>query len=102
MTRIAELDAGLQARARSGLTRTRRVLVSAPGASVTSSTAKLTSSAPPPTIAVATVAGKASITFTGRLQSSATVDGTYTDVQNATNPYTPAGTDQMRFYKSVR
>jgi hypothetical protein len=84
------------------LAATFRAIVSAPGASVTSSTAKLTSSAPPPTIAVATVAGKASITFTGRLQSSATVDGTYTDVQNATNPYVPAGTDQMRFYKSVR
>jgi hypothetical protein len=84
------------------LTATFRVIVSAPGASVTSSTAKLTGSAPPPTIGVALVNGLPSITFTGRLQSATTVNGTYNDVQNATNPYpVPAG-QQMLFFRSVR
>jgi hypothetical protein len=44
--------------------------------------------AAPPTITVGVIAGKPSITYTGTLQSSATVNGAYTDVTGATSPYT--------------
>lgn len=40
--------------------------------------------------------GKVTITYTGTLQSAATVNGPYTDVAGAASPYTPAATGYFR------
>jgi len=51
-----------------------------------------------PTIKIGIVGGKVTITYTGTLASSATVNGTYTDVTGATSPYTvPTGPRQTFF-----
>jgi hypothetical protein len=45
--------------------------------------------------------GSVTITFTGKLQSSSTVDGTYQDVAGATSPYTvPTGGAAAQFYRA--
>jgi hypothetical protein len=63
---------------------------------------KLTGGSAPPDIAIAKSGTTATITFTGTLQSSPTVNGTYNNVTGATNPYTvPPGTTMM-FYRSVK
>jgi hypothetical protein len=56
-----------------------------------------------PTISITRNGANISITFTGRLQSSTAVDGDYTDVLNATNPY-PVNTSQSpaMFFRSVQ
>ena len=56
-----------------------------------------------PTISITRNGANTSIAYTGRLQSSTTVDGDYTDVQNATNPY-PVNTSEnpARFFRSVQ
>ena len=41
------------------------------------------------------------ITFTGKLQSAATVAGPYTEVTGATRPYTVPGATGTAFYRSV-
>jgi hypothetical protein len=41
-----------------------------------------------PSISIALVSGKPTLTFTGKLQSCETVNGTYADVSGATSPYT--------------
>ena len=46
------------------------------------------------------VNGKVVITYTGTLQSSATVNGTYSAVAGATSPYTPPSTGAHVFYRA--
>jgi hypothetical protein len=56
----------------------------------------------PPELSITGTGGALTITFTGKLQSSATADGTYQDVVGATSPYpvpTPTGT---QFFRSVK
>jgi hypothetical protein len=54
-----------------------------------------------PTVGVSHQGGVVTITFSGKLQSSATVNGTYTDVPGATSPYTvPTGSAPAQFYRS--
>jgi len=53
-----------------------------------------------PSIGIALVSGKPTITYTGTLQSSLTVNGTFTDVTGATNPYTPTATGPQTFYRA--
>jgi len=55
-----------------------------------------------PTISISTVAGVTKITFTGRLTSSTTANGTYTDVPNATSPYTVNTGTGSAFYRSAQ
>jgi hypothetical protein len=58
-------------------------------------------SAPRPTLSIAFQGGVWVITYTGTLQSSATVTGTYSTVSGATSPYTvPTGSGGMQFYRS--
>lgn len=79
-----------------------RVVAKVPGNEVISNVVKLTGGTAPPAIAIAKSGTTATITFTGTLQSSPTVNGTYNNVTGATNPYTvPAGTTMM-FYRSVK
>ena len=80
-----------------------RLIASVPGKSVTSNPVKLVlASAEPPTISIATAAGGTTVTFTGTLQSAATVAGPFQNVTGATSPYTvPAGTG-MGFFRSVK
>ena len=45
--------------------------------------------------------GTVTITFTGTLQSSTTVNGSYQDVSGATSPYpVPTGSAPAKFYRS--
>jgi hypothetical protein len=53
-----------------------------------------------PTLAVSKAADKVTITFTGTLQSSATVDGAYTDVAGASSPYTVTTSDAAKFFRA--
>ena len=54
-----------------------------------------------PTISIAIASGKVVITYTGTLQSSATVNGTYSAVTGASSPYTvPTGSGPRMFYRS--
>lgn len=54
-----------------------------------------------PTLSLSTAGGVSTITYTGTLQSSATVDGTYQPVAGASSPYTvPTGAAQRMFYRS--
>jgi hypothetical protein len=53
-----------------------------------------------PTIGIALVKGKVVITYTGTLQSSATVNGTYSAVTGANSPYTPSGNAPRTFYRA--
>ena len=80
-----------------------RVVAGVPGRALESNTVKLTAdSGTPPEVSVARSATGASITFTGKLQSSATVKGSYSDVAGATSPYpVPAGSSVV-FYRSVK
>jgi hypothetical protein len=58
-------------------------------------------SAPPPTLSIARQGGVWVITYTGTLKSSATVNGTYSNVPGASSPYTvPTGSGAMQFYRS--
>jgi hypothetical protein len=53
-----------------------------------------------PALSIGLVNGKATITFTGTLQSSGTVTGQYQDVPGATSPYTPPTPGTDTFYRS--
>jgi hypothetical protein len=54
-----------------------------------------------PTVGVSNQGGVVKITFSGKLQSSGTVNGTYTDVPGATSPYTvPTGAAPAQFYRA--
>jgi hypothetical protein len=58
-------------------------------------------SAAPPTLSLGFQGGVWKITYTGTLQSSATVNGTYNDVNGASSPYTvPTGSATMQFYRA--
>jgi GLEYA domain-containing protein len=60
-----------------------------------------TASIPTHTVSAAMVGGKATITFTGTLFASPTVNGTYTAVPGATSPYTvPSGSGAAMFYRA--
>jgi len=57
--------------------------------------------APRPTLGVSKQGGTVTITFTGTLQSSTTVNGSYQDVSGATSPYpVPTGLAPAKFYRS--
>jgi hypothetical protein len=53
-----------------------------------------------PAMSIDTTAGVTKITYTGTLQSSATANGTYTDVTGATSPYTVITTTGSQFYRA--
>jgi hypothetical protein len=55
-----------------------------------------------PTVSVGIQSGSVVITFTGKLQSSTTVNGTYSDVPGAASPYTVpvSGAAPAQFYRS--
>ena len=53
-----------------------------------------------PTVHAATVGGRVTITYTGTLLSSPTVNGNYAPVSGATSPYTPPSTTGVEFYKT--
>ncbi|HTL18380.1 MAG TPA: hypothetical protein VL793_14180, partial [Patescibacteria group bacterium] len=54
-----------------------------------------------PQVSVSRSGSTVTITFTGTLQSSATVNGTYADVPSATSPYiVPTGAAPAQFYRS--
>lgn len=78
-----------------------RVVASVPGNDLASNEVKLTEGiVEPPTVSIAGSGGTLTVTFTGTLQSSTTVTGTYSDVQGAVSPYTvPAPTGTV-FYRS--
>jgi len=60
-----------------------------------------TPSAPPPTLSIGFQGGAWKIVYTGTLQSSAAVNGTYTDVNGATSPYTvPTTSATMQYYRA--
>lgn len=86
------------------LNATFRVVASTPGASVNSGVVKLITGATvtPPDLAISTPGGKVTITFTGSLQSSATVAGPYANVPGAVSPYTPTGASSATFFRSVK
>jgi len=54
-----------------------------------------------PTIAIVRNAGVTSITWSaGALQETASITGTFTDVANATSPYTPPAGAAIKFYRA--
>jgi len=58
---------------------------------------------PRPTLGVSKQGGTVTITFTGTLQSSTNVNGTYQDLSDAHSPYTvPTGSSPAKFYRSHR
>ncbi len=54
----------------------------------------------PATIGISRVGGALTITYTGTLQSSDTVNGTYTDVTGASSPYAVPTTAPAKFYRA--
>ena len=80
-----------------------RLVARVPGAELISNAVKLTGGPATPTIAIAKTGPNVTITYTGTLQSSTTVNGTYNNVPGATNPYNaPNSTTGMMFFRSVR
>jgi len=55
---------------------------------------------PPPTLSVSRSGGNIIITYTGVLQSSTIVTGSYTDVVGATSPYSTPATGPERYYRA--
>jgi hypothetical protein len=54
-----------------------------------------------PAVSISNQNGTVTITFSGKLQSSSTVNGTYQDVPGATSPYTvPTGAVGAQFYRT--
>jgi len=82
------------------MTATFRLVVSAPARSVTSNVVKLVTQAVEPTISIAVSGTGLTITYTGTLQSCATVGGTYADVTGAQSPYVIANPTGNMFYRS--
>jgi hypothetical protein len=57
----------------------------------------------PPALSIAFQGGVWVITYTGTLQSSSTVNGTYSNVPGATSPYTvPTASASIQFYRSSK
>jgi hypothetical protein len=81
-----------------------RVVLTTPGGTVTSDEVNLVTSAPPtaPELSISVTGGTITIQFTGTLQSSPTVDGTYQDVPGAQSPYTVPDTSQVMFFRSAK
>jgi hypothetical protein len=71
-----------------------------PGRVIYSDVVRLT--VPRPTIEVSASGAGLSILYTGTLQSSPTVDGTYQNVPGATSPYPVTGPTGNMFYRSVK
>jgi hypothetical protein len=79
-----------------------QVVISVPGKALNSNVVKLLKEGEAkPTIAIQAAAGNLTITYTGALQSSATVNGTYTDVAGATSPYQVANPTGTLFFRAV-
>jgi len=79
------------------------VVARVPGNEIISNAVKLTGGVSAPTITIGKSGANVTITFSGRLQSSATVNGTYTDVAGAASPYpVPNSTTGMMFFRSAR
>jgi hypothetical protein len=54
-----------------------------------------------PTLSIGSAGGVVTITYTGTLTSSSTVNGTYTAVAGAASPYTvPTGSTKAQFYRT--
>ncbi len=81
-----------------------RVVVSVVGKSLNSDVVKLTQGVvvTPPELAIQAAAGKVTITFTGTLQSAATVNGTYQNVQGAASPYSVTNSAGAMFFRSAK
>jgi hypothetical protein len=80
-----------------------RVQASVPGKSVPSNVAKVTTEPPgPPEIAISSAGGVVTITYTGTLQSATQVNGPYTQVNGAGNPYTVPNPTDTKFYRAVK
>ena len=81
-----------------------RLKAMVPGKSITSDVVKLVTSVvePKPTVAIAKSGSGISITFTGKLQSSATVAGPYQDVAGAQSPYAVPNPTGTMFFRSAK
>lgn len=81
-----------------------RVVVSVIGKSLNSDVVKLTQGVvvTPPELAIQAAAGKVTITFTGTLQSAASVNGTYQNVQGAASPYSVTNAAGVMFFRSAK
>ena len=81
-----------------------RVVAIVDGKSLTSDVVKLLTQGEetPPEISITATGGALSITFTGRLQSSTSVNGPYADVVGATSPYPVPDPTGMMFFRSVK
>lgn len=80
-----------------------RLVVSAPAKSLTSNVVRLiTGAVEAPEIAITRSAAQVTITYTGTLQSAATVNGPYQDVAGAQSPYVVPASAGAAFYRSVK
>lgn len=79
-----------------------RLVVSVPGKSIISNEVKLlTGAVETPTVAVSKSGTSITLTYTGTLQSSASVSGPYNDVQGAQSPYVVSNPTGVMFYRCV-
>lgn len=80
-----------------------RVVASIAGKSITSNVVRLTEGdTTEPEISVTATGSTVTIEFTGRLQSSVTVKGTYSDVSGATSPYSIPNPTGTAFFRAVK
>jgi hypothetical protein len=80
-----------------------RVVATVPGKSIASDEVKLvTGVVEPPEITIEKSAAGITITFTGTLQSSATIDGSFQDVAGAQSPYVVPDPAGALFFRSVK
>jgi hypothetical protein len=78
-----------------------RVLVNDPNATGSLMAYRAVKVQPRPTLSISRQAGTIRISYTGTLQGSPTVNGTYSDVAGASSPYTvPAGAASQMFYRA--
>lgn len=82
-----------------------RVTATVPGKTITSDEVEISTEPPPtmtPTIDIAWEDGQLVISFTGKLLSADTVDGSYAEVTGeVSSPYTPTLDEAHRFFRSV-
>ena len=78
-----------------------RVLVGVPGDLVPSAVVKVIEPISTPTLSIGTAGSKVTITYTGTLQSAASVTGPFTPVTGATSPYVPTVSGTL-FFRSVK
>jgi hypothetical protein len=81
-----------------------RVVTTVPGKIANSREVKLVTEVvvTPPTIAIAKSGAGITITYTGKLQSSATVNGAYQDVAGAQSPHTVSNLAGAQYFRSVK